>query len=348
MTESQTNQRSYEGYGEFLEENKPFIYYTLSQQGGLGTIKKKDGLDVLLECLERLGGSKSPTVGDLIFEFRTYGTGRHNETQQLQVLLSNALERQDQPGETDSTPLDLNVLKKLCGMKDGELDPSVRVCMMCGAEDSYKALLSSVKQEGFGEIIASAITRLAQSSRRNHVGEKMLEIILEALPHIGGKSLSDAAGYIALPQWGRELCARLNSHPMTPENQSLDNAVRNLLEIEGKISEGVFLRAIQSRLPSLKGGLKTFHEELTSAMGSNVPNFLKWEDDDKEQQSTRTRAGNAFSRQSPGWFGQGTFDEKALLHVLGIPEDGYSMPKANEIKIEAMQIEAMQAKNLGI
>ncbi len=189
-----TSQSQQEDYREFLKENKAFIRYT--QQGGLGAIKGEGGLDVLLKCLERRGGKKSPTVGDLIFEFRTYGSRRNNETQQLQALLSKALGRQDQPCETDSTPLDLTVLKKLCGMKEGELDPSVRVCMMCGAEESYTALLSSVKQGGFGEIIANEITRLAQSSRHNQVGEKMLEIILGALPHIEGKTLGEAAQYI--------------------------------------------------------------------------------------------------------------------------------------------------------
>ena len=182
-----TSQGQQEEYRKFLQENKAFIRYTLSQQGGLRTIKGEDGLDVLLKCLERRGDKKSPTVGDLIFEFRTYGARRNNETQQLQALLSKALGRQDQLFETDSTPLDLTVLKKLCGMEEGDFDPSVRVCMMCGAEESYTALLSPVEEGGFGEIIANEIARLAQSSRRNHVGDKLLGIILGALPHIGGK-----------------------------------------------------------------------------------------------------------------------------------------------------------------
>ena len=87
-------------------------------------------------------------------------------------------------------------------------------------------------------------------------------------------------------------------------------------------------------------------------MGASIPDFLRWEEHDKEQQSTLTSGGNALFNHSLEWFGvnnqQGTFDQNALLHVLGIREDGYSMAKANEIKVEAMQIEAMQAQNLGI
>jgi hypothetical protein len=332
MTESQANQQTYKN---FLKENKAFLRYALSQQGKLDKIKNEDGLDVVLECLKSLGEKKTLTVGNLIREFDKH-VSRSNNTESLKNLLSKALGRGDDNPVTgsDTTPLDLNLLRTLCGMKEGDPDPSVAACFRCWAQEPYAALLSPAEEGGCGEVIANEITRLARSSPRNQVGEKMLEIILGALPHIGGKSLSDADSYISLPKWGLELCARLNSDQdnNNEENSRLRTAVKTMLGIEGKISEGVFLRAIRSK-PTLKGSLKIFHEELTSAMGSNVPSFLRWEEDDKKQQSTRTKGGNDFFRQSQ-WFGvdqQGTFDEKALLHVLGIPEDGYSVAMANQM-----------------
>ena len=211
-------------------------------------------------------------MGDLVKEYRNSGARNALNTQKLENLLSKALGRGEENPviKSDQTPLDLNVLKKLCGMKDGELDPSVRVCMMCGAEESYTALLSPIEEGGFGEIIANEITRLAQSSRHNQVGEKMLGIILGALPDIEGKTLGEAAQHI-----------------------------------------------------SEFGG------------------------DDDTLGATRIKAANHLLRNGPTWLGvgkEGVFDATSLRYVLGIREDGYSMAKANEIKREAM---AMQAQNLG-
>jgi hypothetical protein len=271
-TESQANQQTYKS---FFSENKAFLYHELSQKGDLGEVTVRDfasqfkpvkrkGLDVLLGLLEKAAEDTTiKTVGDLVKEYRTSGARNNLNTQKLEECLFQALGRQegDSPvTESDPTPLDLNLLRTLCGMKEGDPDPSVAACFRCWAQEPYAALLSPAEEGGCGEVIANEITRLARSSPRNQVGEKMLEIILGALPHIGGKTLGEAGQYI----------------------------------IE-------------------HGG------------------------DESTIQATRTKAGKDFFRQSQ-WFGvdqQGTFDKNALLHVLGIPEDGYSVAMANQMIAEA-------------